>query len=452
MKMGITVIQLKTSNASLFLSVLVASFLIGCDDGDKTSSLGKPTDVGVVSKTFIKTWTTEGGSINPVSQEVNYGQTATFTLIPDFGYQIDSVSGCEGTPEANQYTTRAITTACTVTASFKPLASPQNVTVQTGEQQLIIDWSAIEEAQSYKLYYDVEANIEPLHYASRSSAMMISDVEPLTTLTDLVNGMRYYLIVTAMHSDKESLPSEEVSAKPQSVMKTRTSLNDTGIDWCANDSQNNLTCPEQGYEGQDGERGRDALARRGQLPKIGHGAVGFDFTKLDHTGKPLPASANEWSCVRDNVTGLIWEVKEPAGSGGLRDASYTYSWYNPDSKINGGFAGRQNGGSCQGSDCDIQAFVDAVNAKKLCAANDWRIPTINDLLSIVHNGRINPAIDLIYFPNTQFTLGTQSHQYRSSSPCAHNSSCAFDVYFSYGSVFSNSKGHSGHVRLVRSGK
>ncbi|SYZ81278.1 Uncharacterised protein [Vibrio paracholerae] len=79
-------------------------------------------------------------------------------------------------------------------------------------------------------------------------------------------------------------PSGEISA-----FAATQPLNDTGIDWCADGSQNNLDCPVQGYEGQDGDHGRDALARSGQLQKVGGG----DFTKLDNSGNPLPESASD---------------------------------------------------------------------------------------------------------------------------------------------------------------
>jgi hypothetical protein len=46
-------------------------------------------------------------------------------------------------------------------------------------------------------------------------------------------------------------------------------LNDTGITWCANDTTNNLPCPVASHRGQDGDHGRDALARAGQLQKGG---------------------------------------------------------------------------------------------------------------------------------------------------------------------------------------
>ena len=219
-------------------------------------------------------------------------------------------------------------------------------------------------------------------------------------------------------------------------------LNDTGIDWCANADTNNLACPVAGFEGQDGEHGRDALARAGQLQKVGGGAAGFDFTKLDANGNDLPASAREWSCVRDNHTGLTWEVKTT--DGGLRDRNHTYSWYNPDSSTNGGDAGTQNGGQCTGSDCDTHAFVQAVNSQGLCGANDWRIPSRKELLNLVHRSSY-PTIDLVYFPNAN--LG-----YWSSTPVSHLEGVYWSVSFSLGLPFVNGKGASdGYAssRLVR---
>ncbi len=59
-----------------------------------------------------------GGDISPPSQMVDHGTTATFTIIPEDGSSIDSVSGCAGSLDGNTYTTGTITGACTVKASF----------------------------------------------------------------------------------------------------------------------------------------------------------------------------------------------------------------------------------------------------------------------------------------------------------------------------------------------
>lgn len=59
-----------------------------------------------------------GGAIRPPTQTVNHGAATTFTVVPDAGYFISSVTGCGGTLSGTSYTTGAITSACTVTASF----------------------------------------------------------------------------------------------------------------------------------------------------------------------------------------------------------------------------------------------------------------------------------------------------------------------------------------------
>ena len=61
---------------------------------------------------------TPGGDISPDSQVVDHGATAAFTVTPETGYGIDSVSGCGGSLEGNTYTTGMITEACTVEATF----------------------------------------------------------------------------------------------------------------------------------------------------------------------------------------------------------------------------------------------------------------------------------------------------------------------------------------------
>jgi hypothetical protein len=203
-------------------------------------------------------------------------------------------------------------------------------------------------------------------------------------------------------------------------------LNDTGIDWCANASQNNLPCPVTGYPGQDAQYGRDQTANNDS-----DGHAGFSFTKLDANGNALPASAGSWSCVRDNVTGLTWEVK--TDDGGLRDQDWTYSWYNPDTATNGGSAGYADyGDNCfNTARCDTDKFVADVKAQGLCGASDWRLPNRFELESLTSNDRYypNPTIDTAFFPNTLSTW------FWSSSPYATYASGAWGVYFSYGLVY-----------------
>jgi len=229
-------------------------------------------------------------------------------------------------------------------------------------------------------------------------------------------------------------------------------LNDTGIDWCADGDTNFLDCPVAGFPGQDGDFGRDAAARAGTLEKVGAGDAGFDYTKIANDGSELPASAtlgsgpNDWACTRDNVTGLIWEVKTT--DGGLRDRNNTYTWYQPDGP-NGGNPGTQDGGSCVGSACDTAGYVQAVNTQGLCGSKDWRMPTWRELQGIVDYGRYMPAIDSGYFPN----MSPDPSLFWSGSPSAKESSKAWAVVFGDGLFATFERGDDFiNVRLVRGGE
>jgi len=150
-----------------------------------------------------------------------------------------------------------------------------------------------------------------------------------------------------------ALSATAVKPAPKPVYKMP--LNDTGITTCSNGSKRNLPCPLAGFPGQDAQYGRDK-----KYNKNTDGRAGFSFTKISNTGKALPASAEIWNCVKDNVTHLMWEGK--TNDNGLHDMNWTYSWYNPDSKTNGGSAGYKNGGECVNTtSCDTYAYVKAVN-------------------------------------------------------------------------------------------
>ena len=59
-----------------------------------------------------------GGSISPADRMVNHGATTTFTVTPNSGYIINTVSGCGGSLSSRTYTTGAITAPCAVSATF----------------------------------------------------------------------------------------------------------------------------------------------------------------------------------------------------------------------------------------------------------------------------------------------------------------------------------------------
>ncbi len=115
------------------------------------------------------------------------------------------------------------------------------------------------------------------------------------------------------------------------------------------------------------------------------------YTKLDAQGNDLPVSAKEWVMVRDNVTGLIWEVKTDDET--IHDKDNEYTWYDSNPDTNGGEAGKPGDGK------NTEEFIKALNAEKFGGFSDWRLPTIKELDSVVNLGGYETSIDTEYFPD-----------------------------------------------------
>jgi len=75
--------------------------------------------------------------------------------------------------------------------------------------------------------------------------------------------------------------------------------------------------------------------------------------------------------VTDNDTGLTWEVK--TDDGGPRDKDNTYTW---------------------------ETAMDYCEDLSLGGHDDWRLPSYNELISILDPSEVNPAINTMFFPNT----------------------------------------------------
>jgi hypothetical protein len=97
-----------------------------------------------ISATFaVNTYTVTpsagaNGTISPsVPQTVNRNATISFTVAPNGGYTIASVTGCGGALSGSTYTTGAVTANCTVSASFTSAASNTLTVNRTGSGSVV---------------------------------------------------------------------------------------------------------------------------------------------------------------------------------------------------------------------------------------------------------------------------------------------------------------------------
>ncbi len=174
------------------------------------------------------------------------------------------------------------------------------------------------------------------------------------------------------------------------------------------------------------------------------GADPAQLIPLDESGSPitlingLPSATP--SCIHDQVTGLIWEVKRDDDQ--LRDKDWTYTWHNPEA-ANPGLADG-NGGCFGGSRCDTAKFVADVNAVGLCGYHSgWRLPSRKELVTIGHSGRFSsPQIDQGFFPNTV------NGWYWSRDDWAPDNGYAWLVLFRDGYPNADLKSKPFYIRLV----
>ncbi len=211
--------------------------------------------------------------------------------------------------------------------------------------------------------------------------------------------------------------------------------NDTGVTLCGGNLFNTATCPLANFPGQDGDHGRDANT---DTNLGGDGHLGFSFTKLDAAGNTLASDANSWACVRDEVTGLIWEAK--TDDWGIHDGRIGFAW------------GDHSATSCATlTACNTDTLIAAVNSEALCGYNGWRLPKMEELQSITDYGQVSPEplLDTDYFPHYRNAGGTIQTYW--SSSLRFNSLYAWNFNAANSAVIFGSVASYLGVRLVLGG-
>ena len=166
-----------------------------------------------------------------------------------------------------------------------------------------------------------------------------------------------------------------------------------------------------------------------------------NYVKHGSKGESLADDIEQWTCVRDTETGLMWEVKSEKDN--LRNSNNLYSWYDPERKT---LPGKSNGGRCEGdSDCDTRAYVKAMNDRKYCGYNDWHLPTREEMQTLVNleSAKGKATINKKYFPHAVPSW------YWTSSDEDNKDDFAWYVLFRNGFSLSDLKERPKHIRLVR---
>lgn len=159
--------------------------------------------------------------------------------------------------------------------------------------------------------------------------------------------------------------------------------------------------------------------------------VPFRLAQAQTCNASMPASTpdsqlmdNGDGTITDTATGLMWKkcLEGVTGNSCATGVAATFTWQT---------ALQQPG---------------VVNVSGFATHQDWRLPNIKELTSIVEEQCYDPAINLTRFPNTPSSVVW------SGSPSAYNSNYAWVVLFGDGSSGNGYRGDGGQVRLVRGGQ
>jgi len=221
-------------------------------------------------------------------------------------------------------------------------------------------------------------------------------------------------------------------------------LHDTGVTLCFDDSQQ-IDCGDSSFPIQDADAGRDAVSEF--LDKSGSGPESFDYTKFDSNGDEISNDALVFSCVRDNFTGLIWEVKQPTGVPAFSDLRGVENYYSMDESL-------ENSGTCSDdTGCTADQYVEAVNEAAFCGGANWRLPTYLELMSIMDYGDLDqdsllPEEFFPYSPNNA-TLGHKFYWVSDSSAEGGADDFHWVIDMTTGDDAAIVESRGAYIRLVR---
>lgn len=230
-------------------------------------------------------------------------------------------------------------------------------------------------------------------------------------------------------------------------------INDSGVGECYNNTQR-INCESDDFPAQDAELGRDSYANR--LDKVGKGNLAFDYTKLNQFADEVGDDSSDFTCIRDNVTGLVWEVKSVASgtvpNTSLRDGQNHYFWDVGNTTFTD--TSTANSTCPDNTSCGVQSYINEVNDLDFCGGTNWRLPTYTELLGLIDYGKQGQSIliDEAFFPNMPSESALSHLRYWTSQTAADGTSLsqAYIIDMSDGNDLAYPKENTAYVRLVRS--
>jgi hypothetical protein len=177
------------------------------------------------------------------------------------------------------------------------------------------------------------------------------------------------------------------------------------------------------------------------------------FNPMSYSEVPMAGGGTypRTSCIRDDVTGLVWEGKEAAGP---RSGGNVYTNYDDTTQPQkDGFPGPNVNPTLAEINAanNTVGYVGYVNGIALCGFTDWRLPTSDELHGVMDYSRTRPAVKL----NTDWFVNAPSapwaYHWTSDSGYAFPS-IAWYVDFESGNISTINRYRELRLRLVRDGR
>jgi hypothetical protein len=186
-------------------------------------------------------------------------------------------------------------------------------------------------------------------------------------------------------------------------------LPDSGQKLCYDNIGNAISAPVKGekFFGQDGNYCIHPIS----------------FTKLRDCAIPVGEKTG-WTeglrMVRDNNTGLIWEIKSPEKAD-VNFKEFKCNWH------------------------ETEDYINRLNKSEFGGFSDWRLPNKEELRSIVDYNDLTPAVDQHFFPTLMADF------YWSKETYLADEKLAWGIYFGYGCGICYLKESQFYVMAVRGG-